>query len=813
MNKFFLTFLLTVTVIGGISAQTIKKTTAVRTVDVPKIDGNLNDAAWKNSTPLNNFIEVKPVPGRLENENQKTEIRILYDDVAIYISARMFDTNPDSIAREIAPRDQIGNADFVGIAFDTYLDRINGNGFFVTAAGSQFDAKYSASGNEDPNWNAVWESAVKIDELGWTAEMKIPYAALRFPTKTSQNWGLNIIRRRQNSNQELTWSPLDPKINGFMNQEGELEGLENIKAPLRLSFSPYVSSFVNHYPANMTGIKNTTGSFNGGMDVKYGINQSFTLDMTLVPDFGQVKSDNQVLNLSPFEVKFNENRQFFTEGTELFNKGDLFYSRRIGGTPINFYSVNSQLQANERVIENPSESRLLNATKISGRTAKGLGIGFFNAITKKMQALVENDLGEQRYIETQPLSNYNIMVLDQTLKNNSSVSFLNTNVTRQGSAYDANVSAFMFTLNDKNNKYFVSSIGRMSHLSPGTNNSARTGYTYDLLFGKQSGNFTWNLYQSAKDDKYNPNDMGILFNNNNVESGINLSYNIYKPSKWYNQSQSWFNYSYTQRFKPGSYQASGVNLGTWLQFKNFWSANISMDMQMDGNDFYEPRVAGKVFQTGQSKGISFSINSNRAKRYGGGGYFAYRNRELLNGQGFGYGFYQNFRANNKLALGVDLRVEPRFNYAGFIDFDETSNQVIFSTYDRHTVESSFDAKYTFTNRMGITFIARHYWSDRRNKSFYNLLDDGSLQPNTTYDGVGKDLNFNTFNIDMVYTWQFAPGSEFSLTWKDAAFTQESMLKPGYGSNFSNTLSSPQNNSLSIKLLYFLDYLTLRKKGA
>src|SRR5258705_10304557 len=163
-------------------------------------------------------------------------------------------------------------------------------------------------------------------------------------------------------------------------------GIKYIKPPLRLSFSPYFSSYVNNYPYNTPGIKNTTTSLNGGMDVKYGINDAFTLDMTLIPDFGQVQSDNQVLNLSPFEVKYNENRSFFTEGTELFNKGNLFYSRRIGGTPIHFGDVSGQLGANERVLKNPTESKLINATKVSGRTTKGLGVGFFNALTKPMYA-------------------------------------------------------------------------------------------------------------------------------------------------------------------------------------------------------------------------------------------------------------------------------------------------------------------------------------------------------------------------------------------------------------------------------------------
>ncbi|MFM6954197.1 MAG: DUF5916 domain-containing protein [Sphingobacteriaceae bacterium] len=792
--------------------QTPKKMSATRVDKAPKIDGLLGDGVWKNAPVYSGFVELQPNPGKPEAENQRTEIRILYDDVAIYVAARMYEANIDSIAHELVARDQVGNADFIGISFDTYFDKINANGFYLTAAGSQFDAKYSQSGNEDPSWNAVWEGAVKLDNQGWVAEFKIPYSALRFSSKNIQNWGVNVIRKRQKANQQLFWNPISPTVNGFINQEGELDNLENIKAPLRLSFSPYVSTYVNHYPFQQAGMPNTTGAFNGGMDVKYGINQSFTLDMTLVPDFGQVKSDNQVLNLTPFEVKFDENRSFFTEGTELFSKGDLFYSRRVGARPINFYGVQNQLQVNERIVENPAESRLLNATKISGRTAQGLGIGFFNAVTKKMEAIVENNLGQRRFIETQPLSNYNILVLDQTLKNNSSVSFINTNVTREGSADDANVSAFMVTLNDKKNNYFVSTMGRMSKLSAGFNHAASTGYTYDVLFGKQSGNFTWSVYQSAKDDAFDPNDMGILFNNNNVESGINLSYNVYKPGKWYNKSQSWFNYTYVQRFKPSSYQSSSINMGSWMQFKNFWSANVHIDYQLDGNDFYEPRTAGEVFKTGANHGFSFHINSNRSKKYGGGAYIAYRSHELFSGKGYGYGFYQNYRVNDKIALGVDLSVEPQFNNVGFVERDQNTNETIFSTYNRHTVESSMDAKYTFNNRMGLKFVVRHYWSDRRNKEFYTLLANGSLQANASFVPNNLDINYNTFNVDMEYTWNFAPGSEFSATWKNAAELYENRVKPGYAINLNNTLKSPQNNTVSLKLLYYIDYLNLRKRS-
>ncbi len=188
MKKGFYT-LLFVCCCTALFGQVPKKMMATRIDRAPKIDGQLNDVVWKNAPIFSDFVELKPNPGRKEAENQRTEIRILYDDVAIYIAARMYESNVDSIAHEFAARDQVGNADYIGVVFDTYFDKINANGFYVTAAGSQFDAKYSTD-NEDENWNAVWESAVSTDAQGWSAEFKIPYSALRFSSNTVKIGGL-----------------------------------------------------------------------------------------------------------------------------------------------------------------------------------------------------------------------------------------------------------------------------------------------------------------------------------------------------------------------------------------------------------------------------------------------------------------------------------------------------------------------------------------------------------------------------------------------------------------------------------------------
>lgn len=781
---------------------------AVRTESAPKIDGVLDDEVWSKAVAANEFAELRPVPGRIESREKGTEIKILYDNSAIYVSARMFD-HPDSIARELVTRDRVGNSDFIGIIFDTYLDRINGLGFYVTAAGSQYDAKYSQTGNEDDNWNAVWDSEVKIDKLGWTAEFKIPYSALRFANKDIQTWGINMTRRRQKINHQSCWNFVDPKVNGFINQEGELHGIANIKSPVRLSFSPYVSSSVNNYPYNLPGVKNTTGSFNGGMDVKYGINQSFTLDMTLVPDFGQVRSDNQVLNLTPFEVKFNENRQFFTEGTELFNKGNLFYSRRIGSFPSYTNDVYSQLQVGETVKDNPSESKLINATKVSGRTGKGLGIGVFNAVTNRAMATVVTASGQERMVETQPLTNYSILVLDQSLKNNSSVTLLNTNVLRQGSAYDANVSAFLFRLNNKKNKYHVEGEAKMSRRTSVTMDD--TGYGYELEVGKQSGNFTWNIEQELTDDKFNPTDLGFFTNNNYLDHSLFMGYSKYTPGKWYLQYETWFEADHSQRFKPQAYQSFAANVGGWVKFKNFWSANMNIGRVFSGNDFYEARTTGRVFNAFSSTGINGSFNSNNAKKYNGGAYLSVRFQDSYGGFGLGTGFYQNYRVNNKLSFGTEVMVEPRYNYVNWVGKSST-NETIFSKYDRNTVESILDVKYAFTAKMGLNLRGRHYWSDRRNKSFFMLQNDGNLQENPGTEFINKHVNYNVFNIDMVYSWQFAPGSELSVTYKDVAEDYETLNREGYGRNFGRVIGRPQNNSLSFKVLYYLDYLQLKKRN-
>lgn len=789
-----------------------RQTPATRTVLPIKIDGDLNDEAWKTAPLITDFVEQRPTFGRLEDDNAKTQVYLLYDDNAVYFGGIMRESK-DSLSTELAGRDNIGVNDFAGIIFDTYLDRINGLGFFVTPLGEQFDVKYSIGmGGEDGSWNAVYQTSAKITSEGWQFEMRIPYSAIRFSKEKVQNWGIHILRRRAKSGRQMSWSPIDPTKFGLMNQAGVLTNIQDIKPPVRLSFSPYLSTYLTRSPAN--GSRWET-SINGGMDVKYGLTDGFTMDMTLIPDFGQVQSDNQVLNLTPFEVRFNENRSFFTEGTELFNKGNLFYTRRVGGVPLHYFDVYSKIGHDERIVKNPAETKLINATKISGRTAKKLGIGFFNAITKAQYATVENAAKEHYKVETSPLTNYNVFVLDQAMKNNSSISLTNTNVWRSGKDYDANVTAVNWDLYDKNVDWNV--WGQVTHsrlIGYEKPNETLKGYHYNLFVGKFKGRFNFDIHRWFADDKYDQRDMGYFTNNNYLTHGFYAGYKWIKPKSFYNNIYVNLNANYSEMYTPRHYQSLQINGNVNGQLKNLWNVGVNFNIRPEQQDFYEPRIAGRKVKLPGSRMSGFWINTNQAKKYFASVEAYYRGSKKYKSRSLEAYLSNNYRFNNKFSVGISTFAQfndRNFGFAYILDSTYTP-QSVFGVRNQRTVENILFVKYNFTNKMGLTFRLRHYWSKVDYVEFYDLQDDGYVTKTTLAPGQNPDNNVNFFNIDMNYTWQIALGSFINVGWKTASQQFDQLVQEKYYSNLRTTLRIPQETNFSVKVIYFLDYLDIKGKG-
>ncbi len=789
-----------------------KQLEAKRTHKPVIIDGLLNDEAWKDASVATNFIEFKPKAGAPEDTASKTITYLMYGDEGIYFGGYCYERNRENISTELIGRDGFGNNDLIGIIFDTYKDHLNAFQYLLTPLNEQIDAKRIPNSNseEDYSWNAVWKSATVIHNDSWSFEIFLPYSAIRFGKRKVQDWGVNIIRQRKKTGQQYAWNPINPNTNGLLTQEGYWTGITDIKPPMRLEFSPYFSSYVNHYPTNESGQKNWTTQVNGGVDIKYGINQAFTLDAMLIPDFGQVKSDNKVLNLSPFDIQFNENRSFFTEGSELFKKGNLFYSRRIGIESKFSNDPSENLGVDEEVKQNPIESKIINATKISGRTKNGLGIGMLNAVTNPRFATIDNKTsGSHRDFEIEPLTNYNVLVLDQTLKYNSSISLVNTNVWRSGPDYDANVTAGLFSFNDKKNKWNFSGktavSNRIGFLADG---KTQTGYNQQLSFSKTSGRFLFNIGNELANDKYNSSDMGYFTINNYSDYYLWMGYRWREPTKWYNSISLNINAFYEQRLKPTTYANTNFNISVNGQLKNLWFVGGLIEYAPAYNNFYEPRVADRFFRGSAGSTFDIWIETNEAKKYSLSTECIFISKSLFSGRAISLTINQKFRFNNKFSLSHDFSFEPKINDVGFAG--KSSADVIFGRRNVQSISNTLSAKYNFNDKMGLTFKARHYVSTVDNKAFFTLLNDGNLTANNTFS---KNVNQNTnfFNIDLVYTWQFASGSFVYIVWKNAVVNETDQIEKRYFKNLSNTIKTDANNNLSLKIIYFLDYFNIKKK--
>lgn len=762
------------------------------------IDGKTEEEEWQKNTEIaTNFIMFEPDNGKPISENKKTEVKVLYDNDAIYISAILNDNEPEKIQRELTERDVFGVADHFAVYINGFNDGQQDYRFYVSSSGVQMDC-LATEDTEDFTWDAIWQSSVKITNLGWTVEMKIPYAAIRFPKNKKQTWGLNFLREIKRNAQKFTWNHIDTKIGSVLTQSGKLEGIENINPPTRLFMIPYTSAYYqkDDFASDKT--------LKAGLDIKYGINDAFTLDAILVPDFGQTKFDNAILNLEPFEQKLNENRPFFTEGTNLFNIGGLFYSRRIGGIP----TTNPSIASNEEITNYPSNVDLINAVKISGRTKKGLGIGFLNAITEKTYATIKNtDTNSNRKEIINPLTNYNIVVFDQRFRQNSSVSFINTNTTRNGNFRDANVTGLVFDLNTKANTYNLSGDFKYSTIND-INNS--NGFKTFLNFAKTSGKYRYLFTGKYTSKDYDTNDLGILYYNNYYSGYVNGNYRILNPNKIFNtflieqevnldidnttnklQNTSWIQTIVTATTLNFYYFQLGLTL---TPFKTF--------------DFYQPREKGRylympskfsgylAMESNKNKNLTFDITPSFVK-YDEANRFTYR---IYAGP--------KYRFNDKFSLSFYTDYSKERNNIGWLE--STDSEIVFARRDREILQTELTGKYAINNKMTFNLKARYYWSYSENQHYYTLQDDGHLIHDDLYN-TNKNRNFNSWNLDLSYSWWFAPGSQLSVLYRNYAQEETNMVERNLNRNLNTIFNANITNIFSISLRYFIDYNTVKTK--
>lgn len=805
MKYLFFTFFIFVFTFGYSQKKVLQ--TKFTTDDIT-IDGKLDEVIWQSTPEATGFIMSQPDNGRPIPENKKTIVKVLYDNDAIYVAALLYDDEPNKIRKEISQRDSYGISDVFGVFINGFNDGQQDFQFFVNAADGQLDCITTDTNGEDYSWDAIWKSKAIITNFGWVVEMRIPYAALRFSEEKKQTWGLNFFREIKRSRQKYTWNFIDSKLGTFTQQTGILEGIANIKPPTRLFLMPYSSFYVN---ANAR--QKTVGTLKGGLDIKYGINDAFTLDAILIPDFGQTKYDDQILNLGPFEQQFNENRPFFTEGTDLFSKGDLVYSRRIGGKPIMYPTATES----EIIIDNPSSVDLINALKVSGRTKDGLGVGILNAVTKKTFATIENkDTQETRREEVEPLTNYNVLVLDQRFRKNSAVSLINTNVTRNGDFRDGNVSALVWDLNTVKNTYNLSGDLKYSYVNDVMD---KKGFSTSLNIGETSGQYRYSMGADLITKNFDNNDLGINFQTNYYSIYGNASYRILNPTKLFNSFRVNYNI-YTQFQKEtGKIQGNEISVNLSLETKKNHYVSFGTNISpVESYDFYEARAEDKyvILPKRYDAWLYISTNYNNKFAFNFNPSYSIFNETKRRTYEFSLG--PRYRFNDKLSFKYRFNFLRRNNNRGYVDsLDEdlnasTPETIVFANRNVITYSNSLSGKYSISSTMNFNVAVRQYWSYAENNNFLSLQQNGKLADLDNYN-INKDSSFYSWNFDLSYSWWFAPGSQVSVLYRNNAANFDQIINKDFGKNVANLLNNEAlSHTFSISVRYFIDYNSLKNKS-
>jgi hypothetical protein len=478
--------------------------------------------------------------------------------------------------------------------------------------------------------------------------------------------------------------------------------------------------------------------------------------------------------------------------------------------------VDSLLNPGEEILDNPYESQLYNATKISGRTRKGLGLGFFNAIAGKEYAKIKMADDKERRIETNPLTNYNVLVADQNLNNNSYLTIINTNVWRAGDARDANVTGSQFSIKSKDNKFELSGSAALSQLFE--EGDTELGHQLHLEIGKRSGNLVYETGYKLVSHTYDPNDMGFINNNNEQRIHQYIEYNQYQPfGKFLQMGGGFFHkLSFLHKFpqdaevvqnRKNLFTDYGINAWWWLRTKknvrfHFWIYTEPFE----SFDYHEPRIAGRYYEQPGFFRVGGRLTTDLRKRFFIASKWSYFRSKRKGMDEYTLELEPAYRFNDKLSISLETEIENGRNEEGYVT--DINDDVIFGLRDLLDINNLLKVNYVLNANMNIKFRLRHNWTRVEYNSFHLLSLDGKLTNSEYHEN--ENINFNAFNIDAMYRWRFAPGSDIFVVWKNSIIGEDEVPRQNYSKNLNDLFDNPISNSISLKVVYYLDYLKTRE---
>lgn len=765
------------------------------------LDGRLDEDAWSQAPVATGFTQGTPVEGIPAEE--ETEMRVLIGDDAIYVGARMYEADPGTIVDRLVRRDQEGIYDYVSVSLDPNWDRRTGYYFRVNAANVQVDQFYYDDQRPDRAWNAVWESEVHHDELGWTAEIRIPLSQIRYESgEEAQTWGVNFGRKRMVSNETSYFSLRSRTRKGFVSQFGTLENVRIPEASRRIEVRPYAVSGLHTGPSE-AGDPFFDGSdvnTRVGSDFRLGLGSALTLDATINPDFGQVEADPAVINLSAFETRFEERRPFFVEDGKVFDfslgltgRGDeLFYSRRIGRAPQGYPPYDADYS------ETPTDATILGAAKITGRTASGLSFGALAAMTDSEEGRAYFD-EEGRFEDflVEPRAQYGVVKLQQDFNGGASqvggiVTGMSRSLPRDGGfdflsseAFSTGI-RFQHQWNDRDwalNGFFAGSYvqgdpNSMVRIQRSSNHyfqrpdatrfgvdstaTSLSGAQWRLQLNRQNGkNWTGGGWIGETTSGLEVNDLGYSRSSENMEAGASLNYAEIRPGSWYKSynllfwaAGSWSHEALDDVASWGSWEnarlSGTTNLTARSTFINDWTGDFTVSYSPDHFNYTLTR-GGPVMLDPGSTTIRGNVTTDMRKRVSFRAGFSRRVGMRASGDELSFNGSLSLKPSDQLDLSFSPRISEQTVTDQYVTSTSTlpyeptyGRRYLFGELERRTFSMQARVSWTFSPSLSFQLFAQPLISSGDYVSYKQLAAsrtyDFDLFEEGTFSQSGEVVN-------------------------------------------------------------------------
>ncbi len=811
---------------GRVSTDTTGS--AVRALMAPVIDGRDNDAAWISAAPMTQFRQFDP--GEDLPSSFRTEVRAAYDDRYLYVIVRAFDPHPDSLRPLLSRRDVKTASDQIKIIIDAYHDRRTGVEMSINPAGVKRDYSIYSDNVEDATWDGVWDAQARIDSAGWVAEFRVPFSQLRFTTQDAHTFGFGVWRDIARRNQRDAWPRYRLSKRTLMSQLGTLDGIEHIGAARRLELLPY--TVAKSIPNTVATSTENVGKLAGGLDLKMGIGSNITVDATVNPDFGQVEADPAVLNLSAFEIRFDERRPFFQEGAGLYRCGGpcegLFYTRRIGRTP--------QLRANDA---DPAFTNITGAAKITGRFANGVAFGLVDASTERVRGVSGTTIEPQtNYLVGRALremrggrSQLGIQVMDvrrqldavtAPLLRRSASTFLLQGYSRfardrwEVSGFSAlnqvRGDAAAIAATQRNSVHFFQRPDHEVTYDP--TRTSLSGAAAGLGLKQIGGRVRYENFIRYAGASLEQNDLGFVPLINDVSFRQSVDLSQLKPNRLFRSAFSTSSFE-THFTTGGLLAAQQFALHTSASLRNNWGGAITGSIsEIGGTHCVSCARGGRALRQSPKSNIRFDVVGDARPM------IVPKSAFRVGTSDEGRSWYRGGDA------GVEVRLASRFSTSVSASYDHVVNDqqwvgnygaalsdtthYTFARLDQNILALTTRANWTATPTLSFQLYAQPFISTGTYGNWRQLASPRAEQYEARFRPYGTGtapggFNVKQFNSNAVVRWEYRPASTLFLVWQQGR--NQSALNPGSfdaGRDLGDLFGSRPLNTLLLKFSYWFN---------